>query len=131
MIFCHTQVGVDRVTRRMQRRGMPVRALHGRLGQAEREATLSDFRAGTVRYLVATNVASRGLDILHVSHIINYDIAEDADTYIHRIGRTARMGRQGTAISFVSEWDDAAFQAIKKVVGDDLEQARLDLYGGA
>jgi superfamily II DNA/RNA helicase len=81
-----------------------------------------------VRYLVATNLAARGLDIVHVSHVINYDIPEDAETYVHRIGRTARMGREGTAITFVGEWDAEAFPAIKKVAGDSLESARLDLY---
>lgn len=128
IIFCHTQIAVDRVARQLQRRRMPVRAIHGSLSQVERERTLADFRAGQIRYLVATNVASRGLDILHVSHVINYDIAEDAETYVHRIGRTARMGREGTAITFVSEWDHDAFEATKKVGGENLEHARLDLY---
>jgi superfamily II DNA/RNA helicase len=127
-MFCHTQIAVDRVTRAMQRRRLPVRAIHGSLSQVEREKTLADFREGRVRYLVATNLAARGLDILHVSHVINYDIPEDAETYVHRIGRTARMGREGTAITFVSEWDRDAFEAIKKVAGEGLEAARLDLY---
>ncbi len=131
IIFCHTQVAVDRVTRQMQRRGLPVRAIHGSLGQGEREQTLADFRAGKVRYLVATNLASRGLDIIHVSHVINYDIPEDADTYVHRIGRTARMGREGSAITFVSEWDPEGFEAIKKVAGEGLTAEMLDLYGPA
>jgi ATP-dependent RNA helicase DeaD len=128
IIFCHMQVTVDRVTRTMQRRRLPVRAIHGSLSQSEREKTLEDFRAGSVRYLVATNLAARGLDILHVSHVINYDIPEDAETYVHRIGRTARMGREGTAITFVGEWDSEGFPAIKKVAGDSLEAGRLDLY---
>jgi ATP-dependent RNA helicase DeaD len=128
IIFCHTQVAVDRVTKAMQRRKLPVRAIHGSLSQVEREKTLADFRSGKVRYLVATNLAARGLDIVHVSHVINYDIPEDAETYVHRIGRTARMGREGTAITFVGEWDAEAFPAIKKVAGDSLESARLDLY---
>jgi superfamily II DNA/RNA helicase len=112
----------------MQRRKLPVRAIHGSLSQVERETTLADFRAGRVRYLVATNLAARGLDIVHVSHVINYDIPEDSETYVHRIGRTARMGREGTAITFVSEWDSEAFAAIQKVAGEGLEAARLDLY---
>jgi len=128
IIFCHTQVAVDRVTRQMERRKLPVRAIHGSLSQTDRERTLSDFRDGKVRFLVATNLAARGLDILHVSHVINYDIPEDSETYVHRIGRTARMGREGTAITFVGEWDADAFPAIRKVAGDNLEAARLDLY---
>jgi ATP-dependent RNA helicase DeaD len=128
IIFCHTQAAVDRVSRQMQRRGLPVRAIHGSLGQGERERTLADFRGGNVRYLVATNLAARGLDILRVSHVISYDIPEDAETYVHRIGRTARMGREGTAITFVSEWDGPAFEAIRKVAGPGLHAERLDLY---
>ena len=131
IIFCHTQFAVDRVARQMQRRGLPVRAIHGNLGQSERERTLADFRASKVRYLVATNLASRGLDIINVSHVINYDIPEDAETYVHRIGRTARMGREGTAITFVSEWDAEAFEATKKVGGESLTAERLDLYSSA
>jgi len=128
IIFCHTQIGVDRVARQMQAHKLPVRAIHGSLSQAERERTLRDFREGRVRYLVATNVAARGLDVEHISHVINYDIPEDAETYIHRIGRTARMGRAGTAITFVSEWDQDAFLAMRKVTADNLEQGRLDMY---
>jgi superfamily II DNA/RNA helicase len=111
--------------------GLPARAIHARLSQPERERTLADFREGKVRYLVATNLAARGLDILHVSHVFNYDVPEDAETYVHRIGRTARMGREGTAITFVAEWDDEAFAAMKKIAGDQLEAGRLDLYSTA
>ncbi len=128
LIFCHTQSATDRVARRMTQMGLPARAIHARLSQPERERTLADFRAGKVRFLVATNLAARGLDILHVSHVFNYDVPEDAETYVHRIGRTARMGREGTAITFVAEWDDEAFQAMKKVAGAQLEVGRLDLY---
>ena len=131
IIFCHTMVAVERVTRQMQRRGLPVREIHGSLGQTDRERTLADFRAGRVRYLVATNLAARGLDILRVSHVINYDIPEDAETYVHRIGRTARMGREGTAITFVGEWDAQEFEAIKKIAGEGLHEERLALYGAA
>ena len=131
IIFCHTQIAVDRVVRQMQRRGLPVRAIHGSLGQGERERTLADFRASKIRYLVATNLAARGLDIIHVSHVINYDVPEDAETYVHRIGRTARMGREGTAITFISEWDSEAFEAVKKEAGESLTAERLDLYSTA
>jgi ATP-dependent RNA helicase DeaD len=131
LIFCHTQAATDRVARRMTAMGLPARAIHARLSQPERERTLADFRAGKVRFLVATNLAARGLDILHVSHVFNYDVPEDAETYVHRIGRTARMGREGTAITFVAEWDDEAFTAMKKIAGEQLEAGRLDLYSTA
>jgi ATP-dependent RNA helicase DeaD len=128
LIFCHTQSATDRVARRMTQMGMPARAIHARLSQPERERTLTEFRDGKVKFLVATNLAARGLDILHVSHVFNYDVPEDAETYVHRIGRTARMGRDGTAVTFVAEWDDEAFQAVKKIAGEQLEAGRLDLY---
>ena len=78
--------------------------------------------------LVATNVAARGLDIPEVSHVINYDIPEETESYIHRIGRTARMGRQGMAITFVAEWDRDAFQAIQKIVKGAIQPRRLEMY---
>jgi superfamily II DNA/RNA helicase len=73
-------------------------------------------------------VAARGLDIPDVTHVINYDVPEESESYIHRVGRTARMGRKGMAITFVSEWDGEAFEAIKKAVGPALRQERLALY---
>ena len=79
-------------------------------------------RAKTLRILVATNVASRGLDIPAVSHVFNYDMPDNLEEYVHRIGRTARMGRPGTAIIFVSEWDFDTLDLIQSHVGDQLEQ---------
>jgi ATP-dependent RNA helicase DeaD len=78
--------------------------------------------------LIATNVAARGLDIPEISHVVNYDIPEETESYIHRIGRTARMGRQGVAITFVAEWDQQAFRAIQKVAGGEIQSRRLRLY---
>jgi ATP-dependent RNA helicase DeaD len=129
MIFCHTQVGVDRLARALQRAGYQAEPIHGSLGQGQRERILKQFRAGELHLLVATNVASRGLDIPEVSHVINYDIPEDAETYVHRIGRTARAGRGGKAITFVAEWDTEAWAAIRKLTGEAIQEARLPLYG--
>ena len=78
--------------------------------------------------LVATNVAARGLDIPAVSHVVNYDVPDNVEEYIHRIGRTARMGRPGTAITFVSEWDFSMLDEIRAHVGDELKGERLALY---
>ena len=88
------------------------------------------FRAKHLRILVATNVAARGLDIPAVSHVINYDIPSNVEEYVHRIGRTARMGQPGTAITFVSEWDFEMLDTIRAHVGDGLRQERLELYHG-
>ena len=128
MVFRHTQIGVDRLAATLARRGKNVAALHGGLSQRERDRTLADFRAGKVQFLVATNVASRGLDIADLPYVVSYDIPEDADTYVHRVGRTARAGKQGTAITFVGEWDLAAWDQIRAEVGADVEEGQLKLY---
>jgi ATP-dependent RNA helicase DeaD len=128
MVFCRTQIAVDRLTRILRRDGIAVEAIHGSLGQGQRERVLADFRRGAVTLLIATNLAARGLDIPEVSHVINYDIPEESESYVHRIGRTARMGRDGMAITFVAEWDEKSLAEIKKVVNGALRQERLSLY---
>ncbi|MCC7372227.1 MAG: DEAD/DEAH box helicase [Chloroflexi bacterium] len=128
MIFCRTQVAVDRLTRILRRDGIPVEAIHGSLGQNQRERVLADFRSGAITLLIATNLAARGLDIPEVSHVINYDIPEESESYVHRIGRTARMGREGKAITFVAEWDEKSLSEIKKVTNGALREERLSLY---
>src|SRR3712207_3619056 len=128
MVFCRTQVAVDRLTRMLQKRGVQVEAIHGSMGQNQRERVIADFRRGALTLLVATNLAARGLDIPEVSHVINYDIPEETESYIHRIGRTARMGRRGMAITFVAEWDHEAFEGIKKVANGALQPRQLAMY---
>jgi ATP-dependent RNA helicase DeaD len=128
MIFCRTQIAVDRLMRILTRDGFAVEAIHGSMGQRQRERVISDFRRGVVKYLVATNLAARGLDIPEVSHVINYDIPDESESYVHRIGRTARMGREGMAITFVAEWDEKPLAEIKKVVNGALREERLGIY---
>jgi ATP-dependent RNA helicase DeaD len=129
LVFRHTQIGVDRLAATLKRRGKNVAALHGGLSQRERDRTLAAFRAGKIQFLIATNVASRGLDITDLPYVLSFDIPEDADTYVHRIGRTGRAGREGTAITFVGEWDLDAWEAIRSEVGARVEIGELDLYG--
>jgi ATP-dependent RNA helicase DeaD len=129
LVFRHTQIGVDRLSATLKRRGKNVAALHGGLSQRERDRTLADFKSGKIEYLVATNVASRGLDISDLPYVLNFDIPEDADTYVHRVGRTARAGKEGTAITFVGEWDLDAWESIRSQVGADVEEGELRLYG--
>jgi ATP-dependent RNA helicase DeaD len=131
LVFRHTQIGVDRLAATLKRRGKNVAALHGGLSQRERDRTLAAFRAGKIQFLIATNVASRGLDITDLPYVLSFDIPEDADTYVHRIGRTGRAGREGTAITFVGEWDLDAWEAIRAEVGAEVEVGELDLYGPA
>jgi ATP-dependent RNA helicase DeaD len=128
IIFCRTQRGVEKLAGFLERCGYPVRAIHGRMSQPQRDRSMQDFRSGGFSLLVATNLASRGLDIPAVSRVINYDQPQNVEEYVHRIGRTGRMGRGGEAVTFVGEWDFDAFEAIKRHVGDDLKQRSLALY---
>ena len=128
LVFRRTKIGVDRLVAYLQRRGHDIRAIHGDMTQSQRDAVMGHFRAKHLRVLVATNVAARGLDIPAVSHVINYDVPGNVEEYVHRIGRTARMGRPGTAITFVSEWDFPMLDTIQAHVGNELKQERLLPY---
>jgi len=128
MIFRQMKIGVDRLVATLKRRGLTVAAIHGDMSQKAREHVLRDFREGKLTYLVATDVAARGLDIPEVSHVFNYDIPEDAEAYVHRIGRTARAGRSGHAVTFVAEWDADKLPPIQRHVGGRLERKLLPIY---
>ena len=131
LIFRRTKIGVDRLVYHLEREGFDAEAIHGDMTQAHRERVMRRFREKRLRVLVATNVAARGLDIPAVSHVINYDMPSNLEEYVHRIGRTARMGRPGTAITFVSDvLDFSTLDVIQEHVGGDLRQERLAfLYG--
>ncbi|TDC78176.1 DEAD/DEAH box helicase [Actinomadura sp. 7K507] len=105
MIFCQTKRACDRVAADLVQRGFDAAAVHGDLGQSQRERALRAFRNGKIGVLVATDVAARGLDVDDVTHVINYECPDSADTYVHRIGRTARAGKKGVAVTFV-DWSD-------------------------
>lgn len=101
LIFCRTKKGTDELVSSLEIRGYAASALHGDLSQRERDHVIKKFRQGTIEILAATDVAARGLDISHVTHVINFDIPQDPDSYVHRIGRTGRAGRTGMAITLV------------------------------
>jgi superfamily II DNA/RNA helicase len=105
MIFTRTKRTAQKVADELTERGFAAGAVHGDLGQGAREQALRAFRSGKVDVLVATDVAARGLDVDDVTHVINYQCPEDAMTYVHRIGRTARAGKSGTSVTLV-DWDD-------------------------
>ena len=99
IVFCRTRIEVDQVTETLNARGFRAEALHGGLSQDQRDRVMKKFRANTSDLLVATDVAARGLDVEHVSHVVNYDLPTAAEAYVHRIGRTGRAGREGVAIT--------------------------------
>jgi superfamily II DNA/RNA helicase len=121
IIFCNRKRDVATLFRSLLRHGFSVQALHGDMDQPARMAALESFRKGEVTLLVASDVAARGLDILDVSHIYNFDVPFHPDDYVHRIGRTGRAGRSGTAITIVAGANDAkAVTAIEKLIGQPI-----------
>ena len=131
LVFMRTKVGADRLVAHLRRLRHDVEAMHSDMTQAHRTATMDRFRARKLRVLVATNVAARGLDIPAVSHVINYDMPDNLEEYVHRIGRTARMGRPGTAITFVSDLSDfSLLDVIQEHVGGAVKPKRLALLYG-
>ena len=129
LVFRRTQVGIDRLVPALNRRGFSARGIHGGMRQRERDEAMQAFRSGELRVLIATNLASRGIDIPTMERVVNYDIPENIEEYIHRIGRTARMGRDGMAMTFVAEWDLELFDAIVERVGaENLQPYKTSIY---
>ena len=127
LIFCRTQINVDTLVRELGRAGRRVYGLHGGKTQRERDSVMKSFRGGDLKILVSTNLASRGIDIPSITHVINYDMPENVEEYVHRIGRAGRMGRIGTAVTLVQEWDFEMLDAIIGKVGDKLVQGKLSV----
>jgi len=127
LTFRRTKAGVDNLAQTLQRQGIAVAGIHGGLVQSERNAAMRSFHDGKLRVLVATNLAARGLDIPQISHVVNYDMPQNLEEYVHRIGRTARMGRDGTAITFVTEWDFQMLDLLQDSLAEELKQETLPL----
>ncbi len=125
IIFCNRKTDVDIVAKSLKAHGFDAAPIHGDLDQRHRMATLDGFREGTLRFLVASDVAARGLDIPAVSHVINFDLPSHAEDYVHRIGRTGRAGREGTAISIGTPADEKYLTAIESLVKQSLPRAPL------
>ncbi|GJL94322.1 MAG: DEAD/DEAH box helicase [Hyphococcus sp.] len=122
IIFCNRKTTVDIVAKSLQKHGLNARPIHGDLAQAFRTETLDKFRNGEVQFLVASDVAARGLDIPDVSHVFNYDMPIHADDYVHRIGRTGRAGKKGAALMLMTPADKKHYDAILQTIGvDDIE----------
>jgi ATP-dependent RNA helicase DeaD len=125
IIFCRTRTEVDELTESLAVRGYRPEALHGGLNQTQRDRVMGRFREGTADLLIATDVAARGLDVEHVSHVINYDIPQSPEVYVHRIGRTGRAGREGTAVTLVQPREHRLLKGIERVVRQRIEPARI------
>ena len=129
IIFCKTRIGTNRLADRLRRRRYDAKQLHGGLTQAQRDFVSDSFRKGKLKLLVATDVAARGLDIQGITHIINYDIPLDALVYFHRIGRTARMGGEGTAITLVGYGEISKLNRIKALTKTTIEEMENEIRG--
>lgn len=125
LIFCQTIKMVDTLEQRMTEHHYKVEALHGDMPQSRRERVMDDFREDKIDLLIATDVAARGLDIDDVSYVINYDMPDDLDTYIHRIGRTGRAGRVGTAVSFVTSAEEYLIREFELRTGMKIEKREV------
>ena len=121
LVFTRTRHGADRLEQTLSRAGIRSGCIHGDISQNQRERVLSQFRSQHLDVLVATDVAARGLDVPHITHVVNYDMPVCAEDYIHRIGRTGRAGRSGKALTFVTHGDTPQLRAIEKLVGQRLD----------
>ncbi len=125
LIFTRTKHGADRVVKKLEQAGIPANAIHGNKSQPQRQRALDEFRKARVPVLIATDVAARGIDIPGVSHVINYELPNVPEQYVHRIGRTARAGKSGIAIAFCAEDERAYLKDIRKVTGAELDRLPL------
>ncbi|MFY0637711.1 DEAD/DEAH box helicase [Maricaulis maris] len=131
IIFSNRKRDVDIVARSLQRHGFSAAPIHGDLDQSARTATLASFKSGELRFLVASDVAARGLDIPDVSHVFNYDMPHHADDYVHRIGRTGRAGKSGESITIFVPGDEKSLAAVLKLIQVEIPELVLDGMGTA
>jgi ATP-dependent RNA helicase DeaD len=125
LIFTRTKTGAAEVAEKLQARGYAAEAMHGDMNQVQRESVIRRLRSGQVEIVVATDVAARGLDVDRISHVVNYDIPNDVEAYVHRIGRTGRAGRSGIAVLFVSPRERRMMQDIERFTGQRLQAMKM------
>ncbi len=126
LVFTRTKHGANRLAKQLEADGLPAAAIHGNKSQGARNRALSDFKAHRVRVLVATDIAARGIDIAQLPFVVNYDIPNVPEDYVHRIGRTGRAGEEGVALSLVAAAEQGQFRAIRKLTGQPLPLEQLD-----
>ncbi|MCK4980635.1 MAG: DEAD/DEAH box helicase, partial [Candidatus Delongbacteria bacterium] len=125
LVFCRTKNDVDTVSNHLNDRGYSAEAIHGDISQAIRERTLAKFRKKNVNILVATDVAARGIDVNDLTHVINYSLPYDPESYVHRIGRTGRAGKEGTAITFITPNEYNKLMSIQRFAKADIRKSRV------
>jgi ATP-dependent RNA helicase DeaD len=130
IVFCRTRHDASKIADRLSDKGFDTQALHGGFTQPQRERSINAFRQGNLNLLVATDVAARGLDIEGITHIINFDVPPDPLVYFHRVGRTARKGTDGTAITFVSHGEMSDFHNIKTITKTKIEELKSEEHQG-
>jgi len=125
LVFCRTKRDVDSVVTHLMDRGYNAEAIHGDLSQAQRERTLEKFKKQRVNILVATDVAARGIDVNNLTHVINYSLPQDPESYVHRIGRTGRAGNEGNAITFINPSEYKQLMFIQRIVKTDIKKSKV------
>ncbi len=125
IVFCRTKVSVDELVNRLTERGYAAEGLHGDVSQGQREKILKKFKQKQATILVATDVAARGIDINNLTHVINYSMPQDTESYVHRIGRTGRAGNTGTAITFISSSEYRQFGALQRQIGTSIKKVAI------
>jgi ATP-dependent RNA helicase RhlE len=128
LIFTRTKHRAERIARRLKNAGFRTASLQGDMSQPRRQAALDGFRTGSVKILVATDIAARGIDVLRISHVINYDMPENTDAYIHRIGRTGRVNNNGDALTFVTSADTAMVSSLEHILKTKIERRMLEKF---
>jgi ATP-dependent RNA helicase RhlE len=126
LVFTRTKHRANRLTEFLTKAGVSCDRIHGNRSQAQRESALASFKGGRLQVLVATDIASRGIDVKELPHVINFDVPGQPEDYIHRVGRTARAERTGTAVTLVSPEEEGSFSAIERAVGHRLSRRRLE-----
>jgi ATP-dependent RNA helicase RhlE len=128
LIFCRTKINADRISARLESAGHKVAVMHSDRSQGERTEALDGFRSGKYEVMVATDIASRGIDISTITHVINYDVPQHPDDYVHRIGRTGRAKAEGDAFTLMTAEEGPDVAAIERFIGQEIPRKKLDNF---
>jgi ATP-dependent RNA helicase RhlE len=129
LVFSRTKHGADKIARVLNKKGIGCEAIHGNKTQVARQRALTNFKSGKTRIIIATDIAARGIDIANLEMVINYDLPDVAETYVHRIGRTGRAGNSGTALTFCSQEEHTMVKDIQKLTGKKLNAVSVNTHG--